>query len=102
MTFSKEQQRLARKLFTKECSQKLGAACNADFVSKQHDKLTGYKKMKKEDDQRSRRQQRTRRRFAYPTKERRCAQGLRCGLLIRYLAASDSRHRKFAKARSHP
>jgi len=69
MTFSKEQQRLARKLFTKECSQKLGAACNADFVSKQHDKLTGYKKMKKEDDQRSRRQQRTRRRFAYPRNE---------------------------------
>jgi hypothetical protein len=50
MTFSKEQQRFARKLFINECHQKLGAACNADFIIKQHDKLVAdYEKMKKKD-----------------------------------------------------
>jgi hypothetical protein len=51
MTFSKEQQQHARKLFIEECRQKaLGAACDADFISKQHDKLMGdYEKLKRED-----------------------------------------------------
>jgi hypothetical protein len=50
MTFSKEQQQHARKLFIEECRQKaLGAACDADFISKQHDKLMGdYEKLKRE------------------------------------------------------
>jgi len=49
MTFSKEQQQHARKLFIEKCRQKArGTACNADFGSKQHDKLmVDYEKLKK-------------------------------------------------------
>ena len=51
MTFSKEQQQHARKLFIEECGQKAwGAAYNADYDSTQHDKLMAdYEKLKKED-----------------------------------------------------
>jgi hypothetical protein len=52
MTFSKEQQQYARKVFVEECRQKAwGAACIADFVSEQHDKLMAdYEKRKREED----------------------------------------------------
>jgi hypothetical protein len=51
MTFSNEQQQLARDLFIEECRPKAwGAACNADYVGNQHDKpMADYEKLQKED-----------------------------------------------------
>jgi hypothetical protein len=49
MTFSKEQQQHARKLFMKEWRQEAcSASCNADYISKHFDKLMGeYERLKK-------------------------------------------------------
>jgi len=49
MTFSEEQQQRARDLFIEECRQNdWGAACNADWIGKQHDELLAqYEKLKK-------------------------------------------------------
>src|SRR5215471_15225715 len=49
MTFSEEQQQRARDLFIEECRQNAwGAACNADWIGKQHDELLAqYEKLKK-------------------------------------------------------
>jgi uncharacterized protein YlxW (UPF0749 family) len=51
MTFSKEQQQHARKVFIEDCRQKAwGAACNAEWLSEKFDEqMAEFEKLQKED-----------------------------------------------------
>jgi hypothetical protein len=73
MTFSKEQQQHARKILIEECRQKAwSAACTADHIARQFDRLMAkYEKLKKEDAEHETEIEALNNAFDYHTKENR-------------------------------